>query len=101
MILQSDAALMYDAMSVLTEAFGKMLRKNPDLLNRSTSSAAAGPNVSSNNGYLNSRPSNGSKQVQHYCGTGPDFRDPVVPFEVGEKIAKHIRKVRNHELLYP
>ena len=98
MILQADAALMYDAMSVLIEAFGKMLRKKPDLLNRSPSSSISSSsyssNSNSNNGYLlNNRPNNGSKEIQH-CGSGPDFKDPVVPFEVGEKIAKHIRKVR-------
>ena len=88
---------MYDAMGVLIETFGKMLRKKPDLLNRSQSSSSSpssssfGSNV--NNAYLYTRPnSNGSKGIQH-CGTGPDYKDPIVPFEMGEKIAKHIRKV--------
>ena len=87
---------MYDAMSVLIDAFGKMLRKKPDLLSRPLSSSSSSSSSNVNNGYLNSRPNiiNSSKEVQHYCGTWPDFKDPVVPLEAGEKIAKHIRKVR-------
>ena len=81
---------MYDAMSVLMEAFGKMLRKKPDLL-RSPSSSSSSSAAANNHGYLPGRTNGTTREV--HCGTGPDFKDPVIPFEVGEKIAKHIRKV--------
>ena len=96
---------MFDAMSVLTEAFSKMLRKKPDLFrgtngggngnigSSSSSSSLSGSSTLSGSVFGfggNGRP-NGSREV--HCGTGPDFMDSVIPFELGEKIAKHIRKV--------
>ncbi len=91
---------MFDAMSVLTEAFSKMLRKKPDLFRGTNGggnggsglgiSFPSGSSTLSGSVFGAGRP-NGSREV--HCGTGPDFMDSVVPFELGEKIAKHIRKV--------
>jgi len=94
---------MFDSMSVLTEAFSKMLRKKPDIFrigtngnpngNSGTSSSYSGPSPQGLIGSfgLGATRTNGTREV--HCGTGPDFMDSVVPFELGEKIAKHIRKV--------
>jgi hypothetical protein len=77
-----------------------MLRKKPDLFRGSTSSGNNGFGSSSTNygGNYNGGGSqftfgvmNSSREI--HCGTGPDFMDPVAPFELGERIAKNIRKV--------
>jgi len=110
---QANAALMFDAMSVLTEAFSRMLRKKPDLFrgtngggngnvgtgSSASSSASASATLSGSVfGFGGNGRPNGSREV--HCGTGPDFMDSVIPFELGEKIAKHIRKVRTFFLAH-
>lgn len=72
---QANAALMYDAISVLGEAFSKMYKKKMEFLQ---------PGI---NGFR----ANGTRDV--HCATGGDFTGSPPPFEHGEKIAKFIRKV--------
>lgn len=69
---------MYDAISVLAEAFSKMYKKKLDIFQSS----------SGINGFLRT---NGTRDV--HCATGGDFSGSPTPFENGEKIAKFIRKV--------
>jgi hypothetical protein len=80
--LQADAALMYDAMSVLQDAFSKMTRKKPDYF---SSGSPASSSTSSTFRW------NGTRDV--HCATGRDFTGSPTPFEMGERIAKNIRKV--------
>lgn len=98
LLFQANAALMFDSMAVLTEAFSKMLRKKPDLFRGTNSGNNGGVGMGSNSNYGGSTfgfgGMNGSREI--HCGTGPDFMDPIVPFELGEKIAKYIRKVRRY-----
>ncbi len=67
---------MYDAISVLAEAFSKMYKKKLDIFQ------------SGINGFSRT---NGTRDVN--CATGGDFSGSPLPFENGEKIAKFIRKV--------
>jgi hypothetical protein len=82
--LQADAALMYDAMSVLQDAFSKMTRKKPDYF---SSGSPASSSTSSSSTFR----WNGTRDV--HCATGRDFTGSPTPFEMGERIAKNIRKV--------
>lgn len=74
---------MYDAITVLYDAFTKMTRKKSDFFH------PAGGGVSETGVKLN-----GTREV--HCATGRDFTGSPVPLLLGEKIAKYIRKVRNH-----
>lgn len=76
---QANAALMFDAISVLAEAFSKMYKKKLDIFQQPSSGI---------NGLLRT---NGTRDV--HCATGGDFSGSPPPFENGEKIAKFIRKV--------
>lgn len=71
---------MYDAISVLAEAFSKMYKKKLDIFQQPSSGI---------NGLLRT---NGTRDV--HCATGGDFSGSPPPFENGEKIAKFIRKVK-------
>jgi len=73
---------MYDAVSVLFDAFTKMTRKKPDFFHQPGAVSPTGVKL------------NGTREV--HCATGRDFTGSPVPFELGEKIAKYIRKVRAH-----
>ncbi|KAI4499670.1 hypothetical protein M0802_005240, partial [Mischocyttarus mexicanus] len=71
----AQAALMYDAVFVLVEAFNKFLRKKPDRNNvRRTGNS--------------SQPTNGTRSLD--CNNS---RDLVTPWENGDKISRFLRKV--------
>ncbi len=74
---------MYDAISVLAEAFSKMYKKKLDIFQQPSSGI---------NGLLRT---NGTRDV--HCATGGDFSGSPPPFENGEKISKFIRKVRVYD----
>ncbi|KAL1517035.1 hypothetical protein ABEB36_000854 [Hypothenemus hampei] len=75
--ISAQAALIYDAVFVLVEAFNKIIKKKPD-----------------NFKNINSRPgrghfyNNGSKLLDCYPQTGW-----VTPWEHGDKISRYLRKV--------
>nr|QHN69194.1 ionotropic receptor 13 [Sirex nitobei] len=75
--ISAQAALMYDAVFVLVEAFNKFLRKKPDRNNvRRTGIPGS------------SQPTNGTRALD--CNTN---RGWVTPWEHGDKISKYLRKV--------
>lgn len=87
---------MYDSISVLAEAFGKILRKKPDFFGSPANSGVGGFVQGGLKGTSSSSSSNSSISTpmrEVHCATGRDFTDSPVPFELGEKIAKFIRKV--------
>lgn len=72
--ISAQAALMYDAVFVLVEAFNKLLRKKPDLFR--------------NNFRRGQIFNNGSRGLD--CNTSGGW---VTPWEHGDKISRFIRKV--------
>lgn len=76
---QAQAALMYDAVFVLVEAFNKLLRKKPDMFR--------------NNLRRGQIFNNGSRGID--CNTS---RGWVTPWEHGDKISRFLRKVSSIEL---
>ena len=72
---QAQAALMYDAVFVLVEAFNRIIRKKPDQFRSYT--------MRRQNGQ-----SNGTKVLE--CNTSKGW---VTQWEHGERIAKNLRKV--------
>lgn len=106
-VRQANAALMYDAISVLAEAFGKVLRKKPDFFVGGSISTTSGGAMSTSNNKTPTFPSSSSSSTtttsfnttmrEVHCATGRDFTDSPVPFELGEKISKFIRKVSASE----
>lgn len=73
--ISAQAALMYDAVFVLVEAFNKILKKKPDLFK---------------NNYRRGQPfNNGSKGLD--CNASGGW---VTPWEHGDKISRHLRKVK-------
>ncbi|XP_012264901.2 glutamate receptor 1 isoform X2 [Athalia rosae] len=90
--ISAQAALMYDAVFVLVEAFNKILRKKPDLFKTnvrrpgvagSTSGGSSGGGNSGNN-----HPTNGTRALD--CNTSQGW---VTPWEHGDKISRNLRKV--------
>lgn len=78
--ISAQAALMYDAVFVLVEAFNKVLRKKPDMFR--------------NNNIRRGQPTgNGSKVLD--CNSSGGW---VTPWEHGEKISRFLRKVRPKSL---
>lgn len=70
--VSAQAALMYDAVFVLVEAFNKMLRKKPDVFRNNLR-----------------RFNNGTKVLD--CNASGGW---VTPWEHGDKISRFLRKVR-------
>ncbi|CAL8121822.1 unnamed protein product [Orchesella dallaii] len=67
--ISATAALMYDGMLVIKEAFTNILRENPEALRREK-----GRNLT--------------------CNSGVDFLNPIVPFEHGKLINERLRRVQ-------
>lgn len=74
---QAQAALMYDAVFVLVEAFNKLLRKKPDMFR-----------ANFRRGLIFN---NGSRGID--CNTSGGW---VSPWEHGDKISRFLRKVLLH-----
>lgn len=68
--ISAQAALMYDAVYVIVEAFNKFLRKRSDRRGQTSNNASKGLECNASNGW-------------------------VVPWEHGEKISRFLRKVNN------
>ncbi|XP_033174729.1 glutamate receptor 1 isoform X1 [Bombus affinis] len=75
--ISAQAALMYDAVFVLVEAFNKFLRKKPDRSNVRRTGIPGGSQIT-----------NGTRALD--CNNS---RGWVTPFEYGDKISKNLRKV--------
>jgi len=88
---QAEAALMYDAISVLHSAFTKILHKKGGSDFISSLRSLNGSTTSSTSSSSGSATASSRRDV--VCATGRDFTDNPVPFEMGERIAKYIRKV--------
>lgn len=88
---KAQAALMYDAVFVLVEAFNKLLRKKPDqfrsytMRNRMGQLLAPITNVSTANATNNA---NVNRVLD--CNTSKGW---VNPWEHGDKISRYLRKV--------
>lgn len=88
---KAQAALMYDAVFVLVEAFNKLLRKKPDQFRSYTMRNRIGQlltpvtNVSSANSTNNA---NANRVLD--CNTSKGW---VNPWEHGDKISRYLRKV--------
>lgn len=112
--VQAQAALMYDAVFVLIDAFNKLLRKKPDQF-RSTytskrgnqpsyTNSTSGINGSSNmNGIMNnfntlsgSMNSNNNRLLD--CNI-PKGHHPT-PWEHGDKISRYLRKVSMEQMSF-
>lgn len=78
--ISAQAALMYDAVFVLVEAFNKLLRKKPDLFRS---------NIRRGISYNNS--SSSSKALD--CNVSGNW---VTPWEHGDKISRFLRKVSRY-----
>jgi glutamate receptor, ionotropic, invertebrate len=76
--MQAQAALMYDAVFVIAEAFNKVLRKKPDQF-RNYAVARRTANTAGNT----------TKSLD--CNTAKGW---VTPWEHGDKISRYLRKVR-------
>lgn len=89
--MKAQAALMYDAVFVLVEAFNKLLRKKPDqfrsytMRNRMGQLIAPMTNVSTINTTNNA---NVNRVLD--CNTSKGW---VNPWEHGDKISRYLRKV--------
>lgn len=81
-LISAQAALMYDAVYVLVEAFSKIVRKKPDQFRAYTMRTSRGQfNV----------PPNGTRPIDcNASGRG------VQPWEHGDKISRYLRKVSHH-----
>jgi ionotropic glutamate receptor len=79
--ISAQAALMYDAVFVLVEAFNKLLRKKQDSFR--------------NNIRRGSTYTNGSKSLD--CNTSGGW---ITPWEHGDKISRNLRKVIRNSKLY-
>lgn len=99
---KAQAALMYDAVFVLVEAFNKLLRKKPDqfrsytMRNRMGQLLAPITNVSSTNATNNA---NVNRVLD--CNTSKGW---VNPWEHGDKISRYLRKVHfiyTHFIQFP
>lgn len=78
-VFQAQAALMYDAVFVLVEAFNKIIRKKPDQFRSYTMRRQQNVN------------GNGTKVLE--CNTAKGW---VTPWEHGDKISRYLRKVRTN-----
>ena len=107
---QAQAALMYDALFVLADAFTKLLKKKPDQFrtaslkrgsqtptnlssNVNNNNISPNTNSNSNGGGNNNHNSNGNKALDCSKGT-------VIEWEHGDKISKYMRKVSRAALCY-
>ena len=78
-LISAQAALMYDAVFVLVEAFSKIMRKKPDQFRAYTMR---------NRGQPFNLPANGTRTLD--CNTSKGW---VTPWEHGDKISRYLRKV--------
>lgn len=72
--LQAHTALMYDAVQVLMDALGRLYRKKPEAFRAALRKTS---NLANNSKALDCNPAKGW----------------VVPFDHGDKISRHIKKV--------
>lgn len=86
--MQAQAALMYDAVFVLVEAFNKLLRKKPDQFRSYTMRRSQPFNNSS---FTGTGGNNNNNRVLD-CNTSKGW---VTPWEHGDKISRYLRKVRS------
>lgn len=89
---QAQAALMYDAVFVLVEAFNKLLRKKPDQF-RSYTMRRMGqmpPAPVTNTTHPNANNANAQTNRVLDCNTSKGW---VNPWEHGDKISRYLRKV--------
>lgn len=89
---QAQAALMYDAVFVLVEAFNKLLRKKPDQFRSYTTRRSSSHLNYSNSSYgaLMTSLSNNNNRILD-CNTAKGW---VNPWEHGDKISRYLRKVK-------
>ncbi|XP_055630590.1 glutamate receptor 1-like isoform X2 [Toxorhynchites rutilus septentrionalis] len=78
-LISAQAALMYDAVFVLVEAFSKIVRKKPDQFRAYTVR---------NRGQPFNLPTNGTRTLD--CNMSKGW---VTPWEHGDKISRYLRKV--------
>lgn len=92
-VFQAQAALMYDAVFVLVEAFNKLLRKKPDQF-RSYTMRRMGqmpPAPVTNTTHPNANNANNAQTNRVLdCNTSKGW---VNPWEHGDKISRYLRKV--------
>lgn len=91
---QAQAALMYDAVFVLVEAFNKLLRKKPDqfrsyTMRRTGQLPTAITNTTHTNGNTNGGGGSNANRVLD-CNTSKGW---VNHWEHGDKISRFLRKV--------
>lgn len=89
---QAQAALMYDAVFVLVEAFNKLLRKKPDQFRSYTMRRSSAQHTFTNSSYGNNMvgSTNGQSVRILDCNTNKGW---VNPWEHGDKISRYLRKV--------
>ncbi|XP_055686324.1 glutamate receptor 1-like isoform X1 [Lutzomyia longipalpis] len=89
--ISAQAALMYDAVFVLVEAFNKLLQKKPDQFRSYTTRRSQPFNTSS---YSTAMAAGGSVGATNNrgldCNTAKGW---VTPWEHGDKISRYLRKV--------
>lgn len=103
--MQAQAALMYDAVFVLVDAFTKLLKKKPDQFRtiatkrgaqaygNMSSTTNGGNNINGNGGGANANGNGNSNNNNNRgldCNTSKGW---VVPWEHGDKISRYLRKV--------
>lgn len=87
---QAQAALMYDAVFVLVEAFNKLLRKKPDQFRSYTLRRMGQMPVTNANATHSNAGSNANVNRVLDCNTSKGW---VTPWEHGDKISRYLRKV--------
>lgn len=88
-MLQAQAALMYDAVFVLVEAFNKLLKKKPDQFRSYTMRRSSSQHSYTNSSYGNLI-ANGQNTRALDCNTAKGW---INPWEHGDKISRYLRKV--------
>lgn len=90
---QAQAALMYDAVFVLVEAFNKLLKKKPDQFRSYTMRRSSSQHSYTNSSYGNLI-ANGQQNMRVLdCNIAKGW---INPWEHGDKISRYLRKVRSY-----
>ncbi|XP_055317645.1 glutamate receptor 1-like isoform X2 [Sitodiplosis mosellana] len=87
--ITAQAALMYDAVFVLVEAFNKLLKKKPDQFRSYTMRRSSSQHTYTNSSYGNLI-ANGQNIRVLDCNTAKGW---INPWEHGDKISRYLRKV--------
>ncbi|CAD7083213.1 unnamed protein product [Hermetia illucens] len=90
--ISAQAALMYDAVFVLVEAFNKILRKKPDQFRSNIQQRRSQPSSNSTGFSMAVSSNNNGAPVSRGldCNTAKGW---VTPWEHGDKISRYLRKV--------